>query len=160
MNAAKLEDGEQETMEKELELLNHSEEINSSLAETADAMSSGEYSLTAMIKEVSNILLKASALHPGLEDISKRIEACHIEIKDIAGEIEKAEQKVIFSPVRIEEINERLNTIYHLMQKHRLNSVKELIELMDSIAVKLDSISTLDTKIEEMKKEIKAKEVN
>ena len=44
------------------------------------------------------------------------------------------------------------------MQKHRLNSVKELIELMDSIAVKLDSISTLDTKIEEMKKEIKAKE--
>ncbi len=158
MNAAKLEDGEQETMEKELELLNHSEEIKSSLAKATDAMSSGEYSLTAMIKEVSNILLKAVALHPGLEDISKRIEACHIEIKDIAGEIEKAEQKVIFSPVRIEEINERLNTIYHLMQKHRLNSVKELIELMDSIAVKLDSISTLDTKIEEMKKEIKAKE--
>jgi len=158
LNAAKLEDGEQEAMEKELELLNHSEEIKSNLAKATDTLSSGEYSLMAMIKEVSNILVKAATLHPALEDISKRIEACHIEVKDIAGEIENAEQKIIYSPKRIAEINERLDTIYRLMQKHRLNSVKELIELKDSVAVKLDSISTLDTKIEELKKEITARE--
>ena len=157
LNTAKLEDGEQEKLEKELELLNHSEEIKSNLAKATDALSSGEYSLTAMIKEVSAILLKAAALHPGLEDISKRIEACHIEVKDIAGEIEKAEQKITYSPVRIEEINERLDTIYRLLQKHRLSSVKELIELMEGIAVKLDSISNLDTQIEETETGSKSK---
>jgi DNA repair protein RecN (Recombination protein N) len=160
LNAAGLKEGEQESLEKELEFLNHSEEIKTNLTKASSSLTSGDYNLTSGFKEVENILRKMAALHPGLDEIAKRIESCNIELKDIATEIESIEQKIIYSPERINEINERLDIIYHLQQKHRVNTIKELIEIKDNISDKLSSITTLDIQIEKHKKQISVTENN
>lgn len=151
LEAANLKDGEQEELEKKLEILNHSEEIKLNLTKACSALLSGDFSLTTGLKEVSAILNKAAALHHGLADISKRLESCTIELKDIAGEIENAEQKIIYSPEKIYEINERIDVIYHLQQKHRVASVMELLQIKNNISDKLNSITTLDKQIEKVK---------
>ena len=93
-------------------------------------------------------------IYQEVEEISKRIESCNIELKDIANEIESAEQKIIFSTERINEINERLDLIYHLQQKHRVSTINELINVKNNISEKLTSITTLDFQIEKLKKQI------
>ena len=153
-NANLSDDEEQEKLEKELEMLNHSEEIKTNLSKASIALLSGENNLTAELKEISNIISKVAFIYSEVEEISKRIESCNIELKDIANEIESAEQKIIFSTERINEINERLDLIYHLQQKHRVSTINELINVKNNISEKLTSITTLDFQIEKLKKQI------
>ena len=155
LNNANLSDyDEQEKLEKELEMLNHSEEIKINLSKASIALLSGENNLTSELKEISNIISKVALIYQEVEEISKRIESCNIELKDIANEIESAEQKIIFSTERINEINERLDLIYHLQQKHRVSTINELINVKNNISEKLTSITTLDFQIEKLKKQI------
>ena len=155
LNNANLSDEEeQEKLEKELEMLNHSEEIKTNLSKASSVLLSGDHNLTSEIKEISNILSKVAIIYPDAEELSKRIESCNIELKDIANEIESAEQKIIFSAERINEINERLDLIYHLQQKHRVSTIKDLIDVKNDISNKLNSITTLDIQIEKLKKQI------
>ena len=155
LNNANLSDyDEQEKLEKELEMLNHSEEIKINLSKASIALLSGENNLTSELKEISNIISKVALIYQEVEEISKRIESCNIELKDIANEIESAEQKIIFSTERINEINERLYLIYHLQQKHRVSTITELINVKNNISEKLNSITTLDFQIEKLKKQI------
>lgn len=154
LNAGHLRDGEQEELEKELELLTHSEEIKFNLNKASSSLLSGDFSLSSGLNEVGAILSKMAALHPDLAEISKRLDSCNIELKDIAGEIESSEQKITFNPERIRLINEKLDFIYHLQQKHRVNTIKELIEIKDEISKKLNSLISLDQQIEHIKKQI------
>jgi len=154
LNDANLVDCEQEELEKELELLNHSEEIKSSLTKAISLLKDGEYCITSGIKDVLVIVNKISGLHPEITEISKRFESCSIELKDLAIDLEQTEGKIIYDQERITNINERLDIIYHLQQKHRVNSVKELIEIKNSISDKLNAISSIDDQIEKLKKQL------
>ena len=48
-------------------------------------------------------------------------------------------------------MNERLNLIYTLQQKHRVSTVGELLALTDEYAAKLSAITSSDEHIEELK---------
>ncbi len=152
LSNANLIEGEQEEIEKELEILNHAEEIKINLIKASDELTSGDFSIGSRLKEVTNIISKLVLLHPGLEELSKRIDSCNIEIKDITKEIELAEQKIVYSTERIAGINDRLNIIYNLQQKHRVNSINELLQIQNVISDKLNSITNLDKEIEKVKK--------
>ena len=67
-----------------------------------------------------------------------------------------ASEDVEFNPARLEYVNERLNLIYSLQQKHRVSTVEELIELYDELSVKLDSITSSDEQIEALRKQKEA----
>mgnify|MGYP000034311775 CR=1 FL=1 len=53
------------------------------------------------------------------------MESTYIELKDISQEVSGKEDEIEFSPERLEEVNERLNLIYTLQQKHRVSTVGE-----------------------------------
>ena len=48
-------------------------------------------------------------------------------------------------------MNDRLNLIYTLQQKHRVSTVDELLALTDDYAAKLSNITSSDERIEELK---------
>ena len=48
----------------------------------------------------------------------------YIELKDIIDEISTQSEDIEFNPVRLDEVNGRLNLIYSLEQKHRVQTVK------------------------------------
>ena len=117
-------------------------------------MQNDEFSVIRALGESSAIFFKLIQFHPGLAELSQRMSNCIIEIKDISGEIENLEQKISVDPLLMSKINERLDIIYRLLQKHRVGSIKELIEIMDSFELKLNALTSLDEKIENIKREI------
>ena len=81
-----------------------------------------------------------------------------IELSDISDEVEKIEESISFDPERINNLSDRLDLIYKLLQKHKVLKVKELLVIKESLSEKLFEIISLDKKIKEIKSEVDAKE--
>ena len=85
-------------------------------------------------------------------DIADRLESDYIDLKDLANEIEYAQEDVEFDPEKMTMINERLDLLYNLQQKHRVSSVEELITIRETLREKINGIDNSDEKIAEQEK--------
>ena len=147
---AHLQAGEQEELEQELEMLTHAEDIKSSLFKVNQLMDEGEMNLVSLSKEAMQVLQSISRVYAPASEWSNRLESCYLELKDMAHEIAYASDEIEFNPTRLDYVNERLNLIYTLQQKHQLSSVEELLELAGKLNEKLDTITSSDDHIQEL----------
>lgn len=151
LEEARLSAGEQEELEQEAEMLSHAEEIKAGLFRAGQILYSDEGGLTSGLKECLNTMLGLQNVYPAAGEFAERLESTYIELKDISQEISDKEEEVEFNPERLEEVNERLNLIYTLQQKHRVSTIDELLALTDEYAVKLSAITSSEENIEELK---------
>ena len=148
---AQLAAGEQEELEQEADTLSHAEEIKAGLFRAGQVMNSDEGGLLSALKECLNTMLGLQKVYPSAGELAERLESSYIELKDISQEVSGKEEEIEFNPVRLEEVNDRLNLIYTLQQKHRVTTVDELLALADDYAAKLANITSTDEQIEELK---------
>ncbi|RGT34463.1 DNA repair protein RecN [Bacteroides clarus] len=143
--------GEQEELEREADTLSHAEEIKAGLFRAGQVMNSDEGGLLSALKECLNTMSGLQKVYPSAGELAERLESSYIELKDISQEISGKEEEVEFNPARLEEVNDRLNLIYTLQQKHRISTVDELLALADDYAAKLSNITSSDEQIEELR---------
>ena len=143
--------GEQEELEQEADTLSHAEEIKAGLFRAGQVMNSDEGGLLSALKECLNTMSGLQKVYPSAGELAERLESSYIELKDISQEISGKEEEVEFNPVRLEEVNDRLNLVYTLQQKHRVSTVDELLALADDYVAKLSNITSSDEQIEELK---------
>ena len=153
LEEANLQADEQETLEQEAETLTHAEEIQSSLYKVDQLMASDEMTLLSVTKDCMQTLQGISRVYAPAQEWIERLNSCYIELKDLAHEIANASEEVEFNPTRLDYVNERLNLIYTLQQKHRVSTVEELIDIAEDYRSKLDAITSYDDRIEELKKQ-------
>jgi DNA repair protein RecN (Recombination protein N) len=147
---AKLIAGEQEDLEKEQELLSHAEEIKMALGNISGLFSTEGSSVLASLREAKSILAKVKEYLPGGDELLSRTESSFIELNDLTGEIEKLASAIDANPQRLAMVNDRLDTIYSLIQKHRVGSLEELIRKKDEIKRIVTSIVTGDERMAEL----------
>lgn len=142
---------EQEKLEQEADTLTHAEEIKAGLFRAGQTLYSEEGGLLSELKNCLSIMLGLQNVFPVAGELAERLESTFIELKDISQEISGKEESVEFNPIRLEEVNERLNLIYTLQQKHRVSTVEELLALEDEYATKLSTITSSEEEIEKQK---------
>ncbi len=147
LHKALLVEGEQEELEKELELLTHAEEIKSGLSNVSELLNGDDSSALNQTKTAIGLITKMIHFLPDAQGFAQRLESLHVDLKDIAQEVAWIEEKVEFDPERIRTINERLDVIYSLQQKHHVQSVNELIQLRDSFETKIVAVSMNEEEI-------------
>lgn len=147
---AGLKEGEQEELEQEVELLNHAEEIKSGLYQIDAIMAGDEGGILSGLKEVQNRLHDLKSIYPSTEELAERLDSCYIELKDIEHEISNQSEEVEFNPQRLEYVNERLNQLYSLQQKHHVNTVSELMAIEQSYQDRLNAITSSEDQIAEL----------
>ncbi len=155
LDEAKLVDGEQEELEQEYGILSHAEEIKSALFE-ADNILSGDGGVVERLKAAAHSVETVAHLVPDIAETTDRLGSSFIELKDIANEISRQAERIDFDPARMEEVNERLDTIYRLQQKFHVASVAELIGLRDDFAEQLNQIDGGDDALRELEEHEKA----
>lgn len=143
LEKAGLREGEQEELEQEAELLAHAEDIKQTLYQ-ADRMLDGEQGLVDVLKDAHHLIDNLQRIYPDAGEWAQRLESCHIELKDLAGEIAARAEQIEFDPERLQYVNERLNTLYDLQQKHRTDSVGELLRIEEEYRGKLEAINHSD----------------
>ena len=136
----RLQEGEQEELEQELEVLTHAEEIKESLYRISAALSGDEGGQTSALRSTTSALRSLINLYPAAEEWHERMESLYIELKDIASEVADAEDSLTFDPERQAWVEARLDTIYTAQQKHRVGSVAELLEIEQRFRDTLDRI--------------------
>lgn len=151
---ANLQPGEQDETEKELKVLNNSEEIKSVLSKCAATLNAGEVNVISSLAEVKTLLSGISNLNPAYSELLSRINSSYIELKDIVAEVESAEERTNYDPARAELLSERIDLIYRLQKKHQVNSVEGLLEVKKKVELRLNEISSLESEISALQQEV------
>lgn len=158
LSEAKLQSGEQEALEDELETITHSEEIKSSLFAVTDAFSGEGDAVEHRLKTAADQLKTIEPVFPKAAELVQRIESAYIDLKDVRTETQKYFDQIDFNPQRQQLLEERLGLIYELQKKHSATSVEELLELQNQLDEKLQNIYSLDEQIEQLEKEVAEKQ--
>lgn len=152
---ANLQDDEVTELEKEKDLLSHFEEILENIETAASLLSEDEHPILSKLKELRNTLENLAKNYPDAVDWKNRVDNNIIELKDIASEIGTASSKIDANPNRLTIILERLDEIYSLQQKHRVNTIAELISIREDFRNKLQFTEQLDEEIKQLEESIK-----
>ncbi len=144
---ASLKAGEQEELEQEAETLTHAEEIKQALYQAGALLDNEQNGIVDALKETTRLLGNIGKVYPGGGELASRMESCYIELKDLAGEIAGRAEEVEFNPERLEYVNGRLNTIYDLQQKHRVDTLDDLLRIEEEYRRKLDAITNSEEHI-------------
>lgn len=147
---ASLTSDEQEMLEQEQETLAHAEEIKSSLYKVSQLLNGEEMGTVQLIKEALSSVDNLERYYPKAKEIAERLRSAYIDLNDLASETEILKDDVEYNPERMEWVNERLNTIYSLEQKHHVSTVTELLALQDNYQRQLDEIGSFDEQIAEL----------
>ena len=147
-----LREGEQQELEGRINTLEHVSDIKESLERSINALDSDDGILSAM-HTLQSALEEIESFGNSFEELLHRVTSCQIELKDIYEEIERKNNDVEMDPAELESMQERMSLIYTLLQKHKVRTVEELIEIRDSLALQLGQIDNFDEEIEVLTKE-------
>ena len=148
-----LKENELEELDTEIKLLNNAENIKVQLGAIYTFLSGGEEPVTQNLKSFCQKLSLLKEYHIEIEDLQKRLTSAQLEIQDVADELEKIDDTVVYDPERINTINERLSEGYKLLKKHSVTTTKDLLEIAKSLQQKLDAVFSITHAIEKAEKE-------
>ncbi len=134
---ANLSEGEQEELEQEASTLNHAEDIKQALFAACAPLVSEELRLLEELKNGVQKLESISAVYPQAQEMAERLNSAYIELEDLSSELEKVQMEIEFDPIRQNFVEERLNTIYSLEQKHKVSTIAELLQIYDDLQKRL-----------------------
>lgn len=154
LDDARLTEGEQEELEQEQETLSHAEEIKGALYKITSLLDSDEQGGLQLIKEALSTADALESFYPKAGEIAERLRTAYIDLNDLASETDVLKEDVEFNPERLEWVDDRLNTLYSLQQKHHVSTVEELIAIRDKYATQLQEIGSFEEQIAEMEQQV------
>ena len=154
LQAVAFKENELEQIDGELKVMNHAEGIKSALNKVYNELQESETPVVQQLKVLLNQLNTWSSYHPGLPSLIQRLQSVHIELQDIADDIDQISNQVNYNPSKIEEFNERLSVGYKLQKKHGVNSTNELLEIQKELKEKLQAVLSIDEAIQQKEGEL------
>ena len=147
LQSAHLKEGELEVLEADLQHAEHAEEIRTSLNQSAQLFGAEGTGILDQLQEALLQLRRISKFFNPADELSSRLESSYIEIKDLSAMLEGHAEKTNMEPDRLEDLRQRIDLLYGLMQKHRVKHLEDLIALRDRLEEKIDELTFSDEKI-------------
>ena len=128
---AHLYEGEKEDVEKQITLLDNAELIKGKLYTAARLLAEEEPNIIEQLKAVRKQYEELAQYNNDLADYASRINKAIIELEDIAFDTSKKCDEIEVNPEKLEQLKERIDLIFFLLQKHHLNTIAELLAKME-----------------------------
>ena len=154
LDTAQLIPGQQSVLEAELETIENAEFIKGGLSNAYFVLAGADKSLIDALTEVKNTLAQLAKFNPSIATLSERVQSSHIELKDIASELEALEGNIVHDPKKADIVQEKLDVIYRLQQKHNVKTIDELIILRTDLEHKITAIGSLEEQIKKLAMEL------
>lgn len=154
LNDASLKADEQEELEETLLKLKHAEEIKRAFYNAQQVLGEQPHNAVELLREAYNQLNNITSLMPQAQQLGQQIFSAYIEMKELIPEMEQAAESIELSPQKLSQIEERLDVIYSLQQKHHVNSIAQLLEIKHELEEKLESIENLDADIKNTQQQL------
>ncbi len=155
LEAAAFQEGEQEELERELEVLDHAGEIkNALLAAWHDLSGREDGAVTDRLRGIISALERITSYMPRVGDYLQRLESAYIDLKDMASELEVLGNDTEYDPARADRLRDRLNTLYHLLEKHHVPDLGALLKVKDELEQKIGAIASYDEQLTRLGNEV------
>lgn len=154
LEEAKLKDGELQELETELQSLTHAEEIKTTLTQAIDTLDTCETPMLQQLSTLIHSISKIESFLPESINATKRLETAKIDLADLCNSLVKISEATEHDPERILFVQQRIDNIYMLLQKHKKQDVSELIAYANELNEQLKHILCFDEDLEELRKEI------
>jgi len=154
LDQANLKENEQQALEIEYEKLNNIELIKEVLSQSIDLSENEVGGVLPNIYQIKSSFSKIATLSSSYNEILERITSLQIEYSDILEEISRLSESIADHPETTQKIASRLQILYDLQNKHKVNSVEELIQIKNNLQQKVISLEELETIIEKTKKQL------
>ena len=156
--AANLIDGEQETLEQELEQLSNVEFIKENFERILAIANEEQVGALVNLKEIKISLQKIAGFSNQNAQLLERLTSSLLEIEDIISECEQSNEKILADPERLELVNTKLQTIYNLQKKHQVQTISELLVIQNELDDKVIRVDDLDGAINKLQSELSSKQ--
>ena len=150
-----LKKNELEELDAEIKLLSNAENIKMQLGAVYGFLSGGEEPVVQNLKSFSQKLSSLKEYHTAIEELQKRLLSAQLEIQDVADELERIDDEIMYDAERINTVNERLCAGYKLLKKHAVKTTAQLLEIQETLQQKLDAVFNITNAIEKAEKESK-----
>ncbi len=150
LHSAKLVEGEQEELECLLGELNHAVEIRENLLYATQVLDGDDQCVLTQLKGVGQAIERLQGVYPRAGQFYERLHGAILDLKDITSEIASAGDRVEADPFRQEQTQERLDLIYSLQQKHKVDSVAALLALQAEYEQRLSGMDSYGSQVEEL----------
>src|SRR5690606_19400199 len=138
----------QAELEETFETLNNAEAIQEALANVNQLLGEEKIGTLETAKEARIVLGRIKGFSKTLEDFWQRLNSAIIELEDISVEVINSAENIEADPEMLFQVNEQLQTLYKLQQKHAVSSASELIEIEAQLEEKVNTTVGLDDNIE------------
>ena len=151
---ARLSDGEQEELEQRSETMSHSEDIKTALYEAESALEGDESGVVGNLKKAVSALQGIEHVYPEVAELAERMNSCYIELKDAAAEVSGKMEDVDFDPAELDMVNTRLDRIYELQKKYKVERIDQLLAIQEELGRKLSNIENSDEALAEIERQV------
>jgi DNA repair protein RecN (Recombination protein N) len=158
LSTAELQADEQLELENDLAKLTNAESIKQNLSGAYVQIIESELSIIGSLREMSNQIETVKDYHQELNSLHSKFEGLIYELEDAANEFNRISEETEYDEERIQELNERLDLIYKLQNKHKVNSIAELLEIQEDLANRTEGFTDLNGQIVELENAIDEQE--
>jgi DNA repair protein RecN (Recombination protein N) len=153
---AALQANEQFVLEEKLQRLSNASLIQQAAGNVGMGIDGVEQAIVDQLRVLRSELLQAAKHYKPLEELANRIESNIIDLKDIASELQDIAEQSQSNPRELAETEERLQMIYNLQKKHRVDSIEDLLALEEKFSLDLLNLGNLEEQIEKVTAECSA----
>ncbi|MCK0191822.1 DNA repair protein RecN [Arenibacter sp. F20364] len=152
--AAPLKDGILEELEEQYEQLNNVEIILEQLSHGQQLLNDEQVGLVNLLTELKQVSNKLASFGHQYSDINERVKSVFIELDDISNELNILNEKVEADPQMLEQVNTKLQLLYDLLKKHKVQGIPELLEIRDELDEKVSATENVGADIDRKKKQL------
>ena len=152
IEALGLEEGEQERLEHDREVLENMSNIKASLAAAIAALNGNDGSALELIDSAAAECRRLEGVLDRTDDIPARLESVSIEVADVSRTLESLDESLEGDGGSLEAIEDRLNSIYSLCHRHHVASGDELIAMRDTLRARLDNLDNSEEFLHELER--------
>ncbi len=151
---ANLKAGEQEELEERFEQLNNVEAIRENIEKISALANDDQIGILSNLKEAKQAMQKLAGFSTTFQPLFDRLDSSIIELDDIFSETASLGENVILDPEQLDQIGQKLQTIYSLQKKHHVDSVEQLLEIQNDLEDKGLTAHTIEDQILRMQETV------
>lgn len=154
LDKARLNEEEFQSLESELEILRHAEEIKFNLGKAGFVIGGADSNVISGLNETIQLLRPLARYNEKFKALLQRLETLHIEAKDLVSDFETESEKVVHDPERAQDLQLRTDLLNKLLLKHNARNIAELENVRDGYKEKILAIDSLENQIVSLRHEI------
>ena len=152
--AAKLKAGEKAEVEQLLATLESADRINEALTTLRNTLDDEELGTILLLSRSTRDLESLCDKYATGETLAERLKSVVAELKDISAYAADEVERIDAEPERLQQLSDRLNTIYSLEMKHRAESYDDLLAKGEEFEARLATIDNSDTELKALEAQI------